>query len=248
MHSILRLLVAACAVGIDPSAQAADWYTGAETADGRDDWIVVVDASTTLSSQGSQFAGATVTAAPFAALTRTGPRLRFDSLIGSYRAPQAGGQTVIGQQAEVAALAGYAWVWPDAVLSAFVGLNVRHNALSRVDLPTPSATGTEVGVKTALDFYARPSERTMVHATGSYSTTFDAYYGRIRAGFAAFSGGYLGPEVAVLGDDFYSQWRVGAHLTGMQVGALQFGVAAGYLHDRARKGGFYTTLDLRAGF
>ncbi|KMO29562.1 cellulose biosynthesis protein BcsS [Methylobacterium aquaticum] len=219
-------------------ALAADWYTGAETAGAQDSWIVSVDTSTTVSSQGSQFAGATATAAPAGTLLTSGLRLRADATIGSYRAG-----TGLGQQAEVAAMVGYGWVWPEAVLSAFVGLNVRRNEMPGLEASLRNAGG----LKAALDLYARPTPGTMVHATGTYSSTFNAYYGRLRGGVAVM-GGFLGPEVALLGDDYYRQWRIGAHWSGFQVGALQFGVAAGYLHDQTRKGGLYTTVDMRAGF
>ncbi|GLS43596.1 hypothetical protein GCM10007884_15810 [Methylobacterium brachythecii] len=235
------------AVCVSPPVRAADWYTGAVAPADRDAWIVSVDASTTLSSQGSQFAGATVTAAPQDDLLVSGPRVRLDGLIGSYRTETGNGRNAIGEQAEVAAMAGYAWVMPDAALSAFVGLNVRHNETSQFDNSLPSDS-TRVGLKTALDYYARPTASTMIHATGSYSTTFNAYYGRVRAGFASVAGGYIGPEFALLGDDYYRQWRAGIHLSGMQFGAVQLGVSAGYLHDQASKGGLYTTIDLRTGF
>ncbi len=89
----------------------------------------------------------------------------------------------------------------------------------------------------------------MVHATGTYSSTFNAYYGRLRGGVAVM-GGFLGPEVALLGDDYYRQWRISAPIGAgsSSARALQFGVAAGYLHDQTRKGGLYTTVDMRAGF
>ncbi|MGX7708640.1 cellulose biosynthesis protein BcsS [Methylobacterium sp. Gmos1] len=219
-------------------ALAADWYTGAEAPGAQDAWIVSVDTSATVSSQGSQFAGATATAAPAGSLLTSGLRLRADTLIGSYRSG-----TGLGQQAEVAALLGYGWVWPEAVLSAFVGLNVRRNEVAGLDAGARNAGG----LKAALDLYARPTPGTMVHATGTYSSTFNAYYGRLRGGVAVM-GGFLGPEAALLGDDYYRQWRIGAHWSGFQFGALQFGVAAGYLHDQTRKGGLYTTVDMRAGF
>lgn len=247
MHRSLLPLVAAFAAAACPPALAADWYTGAAVVEPRDAWIVAIDSSATLSSQGSQFAMATVTAAPVSSLVQSGLRLRFDGLLGSYRTGVGGGRSVIGDQEEVAALAGYAWVWPEAVFSAFVGLNLRRNELLQLDAGVPSDR-TEVGLKTALDYYARPTVGTMVHATGSYSTTFNAYYGRVRGGIAAFAGGYVGPEFALLGDDYYRQWRVGAHLSGMQFGPVQFGLSAGYLHDHAQKGGLYTTVDMRTGF
>jgi len=238
---------AALAACVAPAARAADWYTGAVAPAERDAWIVAVDASTTISSQGSQFAGATATAAPADNLLVSGPRVRLDGLIGSYRTDAGAGRNGLGEQAEIAALAGYAWVMPDAVLSGFVGLNVRRNEVSRLD-DSLSAESTRVGLKAALDLYARPTAFTMVHATGTYASTFNAYYGRVRGGVASVAGGYFGPEFAILGDDYYRQWRTGLHLSGMQFGAVQFGVSAGYLHDQARKGGAYATVDLRTGF
>ena len=255
MHPRMRWIAAALSVVPIPAAQAADWYTGAEPAEirgapasaARDAWIVAVDASTTISSQGSQFAGTTVTVAPIGSLLQSGPRLRFDGVIGSYRTDLGAGRTAIGSQADVAALAGYAWVWPEAVFSAFVGLNARRNELSRVDLSVPAA-GTEVGLKAALDYYARPMDRVMIHATGTYSSAYNAYYARVRGGIAAFAGGFIGPEFALLGDDYYRQWRAGIHLSGMQFGAVQLGVSAGYLQDEKKKDGFYGTVDMRTGF
>ncbi len=247
MHRCLTCCAAAFSACVAPAARAADWYTGAVAPVERGAWIVAVDASTTLSSQGAQFAGATVTAAPRDTLLVGGPRLRLDGLIGSYRAGGGNGGSALGEQAEIAAMAGYAWVMPDAVFSGFVGLNARYNALSRFDSGLPDE-GTRIGVKAALDLYARPTAFTMVHATGTYASAFNDYYGRVRAGVAGLAGGFLGPEFAVLGDDFYRQWRAGVHLSGMQFGAVQLGVSVGYLHDRARKGGAYTTLDLRTGF
>lgn len=235
------------AVGVGGNARAADWYTGAAAPADPDAWIVSVDSSVTLSSQGSQFAAATLTAAPHDSLAVSGPRVRLDGLIGSYRTETGNGRNLLGNQAEIAAMAGYAWVAPDATLAGFVGLNVRRNEISSVVADLPS-DNVEIGLKTALDYYARPNAFTMFHATGTYSTAFNAYYGRARAGIASFAGGYIGPEFAVLGDDYYRQWRAGLHLSGMQFGSVQLGLSAGYLYDHARKGGLYTTVDLRAGF
>ncbi|MCX4199179.1 cellulose biosynthesis protein BcsS, partial [Methylobacterium organophilum] len=140
-----------------------------------------------------------------------------------------------------------ALVGPDSVLSGFVGLAVRRDEVAQSGL-TETVARTGVGLKTALDYYARPTAFTMFHATGTYSTAFNAYYGRVRFGIAALAGGYVGPEFAALGDDYYRQWRVGAHLSGMQIGAVQLGLSAGYVHDHVRKGGLYTALDMRTGF
>lgn len=247
MHRTLIGFAAALAGAGCPAALAADWYTGAQAPADPDAWIVAVDASATVGSQGSQFASASLTAAPSGNLNTSGPRLRVDGLIGSYRAETPGAPRAIGEQADLAAMAGYALVGESSVLAGFVGLNVRRDETAHFDA-SRSAAHTEVGLKTALDYYARPTALTMFHATGSYATTFNAYYGRVRFGFASFAGGYIGPELTALGDDNYRQWRAGAHLSGMQFGAIQLGISAGYVHDQVRKGGLYTTLDLRTGF
>lgn len=247
MHRSFIGCAAALVTAGCPAAQAADWYTGAEPPSGPDAWIVAVDTSAAIASQGSQFASATVTAAPAGDLLTSGIRVRVDGLIGSYRAESPGAARAVGQQTDLAAMAGYALVGPDSVLTGFVGLNVRHDEVAQSGA-SETAARTGVGLKTALDYYARPTAFTMFHATGSYATTFNAYYGRVRFGVAALAGGYVGPEFTALGDDYYRQWRVGGHLSGMQIGALQLGLSAGYVHDHVRKGGLYTSLDLRTGF
>lgn len=247
MHRSLIGCATALATASCPVVRAADWYTGAEPPAATDAWIVAVDASAAVASQGAQFANATVTAAPAGDLLGSGVRVRVDGLIGSYRAETPGAARAVGQQTDLAAMAGYALVGPDSVLTGFVGLNVRRDEVAQ-----SGASGTVArsgaGLKTALDYYARPTAFTMFHATGSYATTFNAYYGRVRFGVAALAGGYVGPEFTALGDDYYRQWRVGGHLSGMQIGAVQLGLSAGYVHDHVRKGGLYTSLDLRTGF
>ena len=137
------------------------------------------------------------------------------------------------------------WNWGS--LGTYVGANVRENTVPSND-STNSSLGTRVGFKAAVDAYLLPAPATMMSAYGSYSTAYDAYYARFRAGYSLFGFGYLGPEVAVLGDDYYNQTRVGAHLTAMQLGAVQVGVSGGYVWERAYKDGYYGTLELRTGF
>ena len=138
-------------------------------------------------------------------------------------------------------------MWNSGSLGAYLGANVRENTVPSVD-STNSSLGTRVGFKAAVDAYLLPAPATMLSAYGSYSTAYDAYYARLRAGYSLFGFGYIGPEVAVLGDDYYNQTRVGAHLTAMQLGAMQVGVSGGYVWERAYKDGYYGTLELRTGF
>jgi hypothetical protein len=116
---------------------------------------------------------------------------------------------------------------------------------SGYDIGLPSA-GVHEGLKTAIEYYAVPSDRMMLFAYASYSTIYDAYYARLKLGMAPVGRVYVGPELAALGDDFYRQWRVGGHVTGLQFGSLQFGVSAGYQIGQTGKGGAYGGVDVHA--
>lgn len=230
----------------DP-AGAADWYTGAPAAKANDDWIVSLDASTTVTTNNSVFANAGATAAVAGTMTQSGARVRVEAMAGTYEYKAGSGQTIRGDQVEGSALAGYEWIWREAKLAGYVGLSVRNTTLSAYD-PGNEVVGTSFGGKLALDFYARPTERTMVSAYGSFTSNDRAYYGRAKFGYQVGDGFYVGPEAAVLGNDFYNQFRIGAHLTGLRLGAIQASLSAGYQYDRDQKGGAYGSLDVRAQF
>lgn len=245
---LLRPLCAAFVVCTAAApARSADWYTGAETSRSDDDWIVAVDSALTVSSQGSAFAYLAVTGAPMGDLAQSGARVRVEGSFGRHGEIGPGGVAVDRDQTEGAALIGYEQVWQNATLGGFIGLNARSDD-NAARLPGSTAGDVVAGVKAALQFYAKPTENTMVQAYGSYATSRNAYYGRVSGGYMLTPGTYVGPEIAVLGDDLFSQWRVGAHVTGMQLGSVQLGLSAGYLHDRVQKGGVYTTASIRAGF
>jgi cellulose biosynthesis protein BcsS len=239
------VLAAAFAGG---EARATDWYTGANPPPPDESWIVTVDPSVSITSNSSRFEGVTVTMAATDTLKESGARIRLEGLEGVYDYKASATQArVQGHQVEGSLLAGYEWIWRNATLSGYVGLNVRDNRLSVYD-PQNKVVGTAVGVKSVLEFYANPTDDTMVSAYGSYATDHRAYYTRFKVGLSLFDRTFVGPEAMFLGDDFFSQWRVGAHVTGFRLGALQFGLSGGYVRDRVQKGGAYTTIDVRAAF
>ena len=242
------LAVPAVAADLPAGGSAPDWYTGAEQQQVDDSWAVAVDGSTSVTSNSSAFGSITVTAAPLGPGTQSGARIRVEGLAGTYSYPgQAVATRVTGYQQEGSLLAGYEWIWRDAALAGFIGFNVRSNQLSVPDPGNP-VVGTGVGLKVAANFYATPTDRTMVAAYGSYSTKFNAYYSRFRVGYMVADGAYIGPEVLFLGDDFFRQYRIGAHLTGISFGPVRMSVGAGYVNDRVQKSGYYTSVEARATF
>ncbi len=239
--------MAGLSLAVAGPARAADWYTGAPSSKASEDWIVSLDASTTVTTNNSVFANVGGTAAINDSLKESGVRAKVEAMAGTYQYRTDAGARVTGEQVEGAALLGYEWIWREAKLAGYVGLAVRNTSLSISD-PANPVVGTSYGLKTAVDFYARPTEKTMVSAYGSFTSNDKAYFTRFRAGYRIGDGVYIGPEAAFLGNDFYNQWRVGAHLTGLQLGPIQASLSAGYQFDREQKGGAYGSVDLRAQF
>ncbi|KAB1073779.1 cellulose biosynthesis protein BcsS [Methylobacterium planeticum] len=230
------------------SACGADWYTGTERADRADDYIVAFDGAATVTSNSSAFGALTTTIAPAGSLVESGPRIRVQAIAGTYSYPGAtAGTRVRGEQEEGTVLTGYEWIWDQAAIAGYVGFNVRHNELSILD-PRNPVVGTGIGAKVAADIYLNPTLNTLVAANASYSTLFNAYYVRAKLGFMVADGVFVGPEGTLLGDAFFNQWRVGAHLTGFTVGPMKFSLGAGYAYDRVQKGGYYTSVEGRAAF
>ena len=238
-------LLAGSSLFLCETVRAADWYTGAEPQRPDSSWLVTLDTSANVTSNQSAFASTTITVAPRA--DESGFRLRAEGVIGEYKYRASNDVNVRGYQQEGSLLAGYELVWKDAALAGYVGLHVRNNGLSYAD-PNNSVVGTEYGAKVAASFYATPTDNTFVSAYGSYSTTFNAYYTRVRAGVMVADGVYVGPEALLLGDNFFQQWRVGVHLTGLSLGPVNVSTAVGYVQDRVQKGGYYSTVEARMNF
>ena len=242
--SVLSALIITSAIS---PARSADWYPATPSLKVIDDWIVSVEASTTGSSSKSYFTEAGVTAAISGSLLTSGARLRLEGLAGTYEYLSTTNKQIRGQQFEGAALGGYEWVGARSKFAVYLGGMALNTALSRPD-PHNSADGASLGLKGAVDYYARPSERTMVSAYGAFATNDSQFFTRLRVGYMLPAGFYIGPESAVMGNNTYALWQIGAFLTGVQFGPVQGGLSLGYQQDRDQKSGVYGSADLRVLF
>ena len=253
MRKRLLPLLVVLAIASPACAMAADWYTGerngSSAGKAKPAFGVSIDASLAATSQNSLHVSVFGTIAPFAPMNETGIRMRIGGLAGSYKyistAPGVG--SVTGRETSGSLLGGYEWVMPGTTVSVFAGLEAQNRTLSKAD-PNNKVVGTSFGLKTALDFYSNPTPYTMVSGNFTFATNNSAYYARIKAGMAVTGQVFVGPEILFLGDSFYGQWRFGAHLTGIKMGALQFGVSGGYVRDQKNGGGGYGILDAQIRF
>lgn len=245
----LAFIVYALAMTFGPAVSAADWYTGVPT-DGppvpkapRAAIDIALDGTT----QAAYSAAVIGTIAPFQPMDRSGMRFRGSGIVGTYTYDSTDVGRVNGNLIGGAFLFGYEWVFKRATVALYAGGEIVNTTINPDD-PNNQAKGTSAGLKVATDFYVTPTDATMIAGVASYSTNFNSYYARLKFGMAFGNRIYVGPEVGALGDNFFQQWRIGGHVTGIRLGMLQFGAALGFLNDRVRGGGLYGTIDTRVTF
>lgn len=257
----------AAAMTLAGAARAADWYTGVPT-DGETPQRrprATIDFSFDATSQRALSGALIGTIAPFAPMDRSGMRVRLGALAGRYTYTAINPMPFVPlnpnvypvwspYQAQIngafingSVLMGYEWVTARATVGLYAGVEAVSNSISPDD-PNNTAKGARVGFKLSTDFYVTPTDDMMISGVASYSTNFNSYYGRLKFGFALADRIYIGPEVGALGDNFFQQWRIGGHVSGLRFGMMQFGASVGYLNDRVRGGGGYGTIDTRLTF
>lgn len=232
-------------------AFAADWYTGSPVNSrpgGAASPLAAIDLS--FSAAKDQLSGALVgMVAPFGGLETNGFRVRMIGVLGGYRydANAAGVGLVTGNQVGGSLLMGYEWIVDRTKVGLFGGLDVISNRLDKYD-PDNNTEGATIGARIGLDFYSRPTDATYAAGTFSFTTANSGYYMRLRGGMSIYEQTYLGPELLVLGDSFYTQWRMGVGLHNIELGPVKIGVSTGFVSDSSRGKGAYGILDTRLAF
>jgi hypothetical protein len=233
------------------SAYSADWYTGSPlNSQASSPFNPLASLDLSFSAANGSLSGALVgTVAPFGGLETTGFRMRMIGVLGGYKynASAVGVGTVTGNQVGGSLLGGYEWVVNKTKIGVYGGVDFINNRLDKFD-PNNDTGGGAVGFRAGLDFYSNPTSSTMAAGTLTFTTANMGYYVRMRGGIAAYEQMFVGPEMLVIGDSFFTQWRVGAHLSGIQLGPVQFGVSAGYANDSSRGNGAYGIFDTRLTF
>ena len=186
--------------------------------------------------------------APFQDLDTSGLRVYLVGELGTYRYPTQPG-FIRGVYESGSALAGYALEGDFYSINLLAGLDAINHTLSDVDV-TNKVQGTEFGLKMRGDAWVNPTPITLTYGEAEYSTAFQTFYTKAKYGYD-FTGGrgiFFGPEVAILGDERFTQWRVGAHVTQMKFGKVELDVSAGYAHDSIVGEGAYGTFELSTNF
>jgi hypothetical protein len=88
-----------------------------------------------------------------------------------------------------------------------------------------------------------PTPDTLLTATAVAGTTRRSVWARAAAGLRLWRDLYVGPELTIYTTDTYRETKIGAHVTGLQLGILNFRVSGGIQNqDSAHNPSVYFAL------
>jgi hypothetical protein len=94
------------------------------------------------------------------------------------------------------------------------------------------------GARVSLDAWWQPAARWMVSGAVSATTVERGVSGRIASGWRS-PFGWIGPEVLATHDIYNTQFRAGAHVSGLNLGFGEWSLAAGFARDSYGREGAY---------
>jgi hypothetical protein len=224
-----------------PSQATPDFTTGLGSPDA--DKHLEAYSGLDIASHGWIFGWGEVTAAPFTNTDTSGLRVRLYGEAGQYKyqSETFEGMTNRAMWYRGDALVGYAFVQEHFEAQLYLGASVIHSALSNPDPENPTQ-GTKVGPVVAGEF-EWTYNRTLISGAASYTTAFNTYETKLKLGWEVANGIFVGPETGIIGDQRFNQWRVGGHVTALNVANLRIAIGVGYEHDTDTGGGMYGTIE-----
>lgn len=171
--------------------------------------------------------------------------VKFAAGAGNYRYHSDGtGTTISGRVLSLSLLPGWRFKRDSFTLTAFAGLELQRHDLTPDD-PTSALRGSYAGVRGAIDAWYEPSPMTMAAADISATNIGPSYSARGALGWRIAERFYAGPEIAGFSfDNNYRQWRIGAHITALRTGAVEWSAAIGWSGDSDERYGIYGRLGL----
>lgn len=137
-----------------------------------------------------------------------------------------------------APLAGWRFSRGTLELKVFAGPELENRVLTP-DIPAAEYRGTRLGARAAAELWWEPMPEMMLTSAFSASTNATSHSARAAAGWRVLDQFWAGPEISASSDALSQQVRIGAHLTGFRLAALEWSVAAGYVTDSFGRSGIY---------
>ena len=150
---------------------------------------------------------------------------------------------IIGQEFALQILPGWRFGSGSTELKIFAGLDTQYHRLDPDD-PGASLRGSQTGLRASFEFWTELTKRTMVTAYGSHSTVGQSTDLYAATGLMLNLGFYVGPEVQYNASSDYWQYRGGAHITGVKMGAFEWGIGTGFARDSDGHKGLYGRFEI----
>jgi hypothetical protein len=208
---------------------------------------MVVDSSSYVSSFGGSV-DINGTIAPWGSVNESGWRLRGTASVSWYKFltndnPRTFG---FGRSFEEDILAGYEYSGDNFSVIALLGPAVGETVNAGV-------ITTELGVKAELSSFATPTNWMMTYNSFSYSSIGIFSQLQSKVGGKIIGNFYIGPEVNFswreqVPSAEVNEYRLGAHLSGWQLGRVLFSISGGWAHDRQLGSGEYISLNIYSSF
>jgi hypothetical protein len=172
------------------------------------------------------------------------PGFTFKLLIAGGRYQYPSGTTEIsGRQSLASAMPGWRIVGERAELTVFAGLDLQSHHFIPND-PLNKLRGNHAGARIGADFWSEPIDGLMVAGSISASTIGPNIWSRAATGVRLFDWAWVGPELQMMGDGHYEQFRAGAHVTSLKTGAFEWSAGFGYAIDSDNHAGAYGRVGL----
>jgi hypothetical protein len=150
---------------------------------------------------------------------------------------------VDGTLLSVSVLPGGRWSSDGLTLGLYAGPIVQNYRLTPDD-PGSRLRGFYAGAQFATDVWYQPNPTTMIALDGSIASIGLIGSARAALGWRSSEPFFVGPEAQAFWCVDYQQLRLGAHVTGLRIDALEWSAAAGWAVESDRRAGAY----LRVGF
>jgi len=139
----------------------------------------------------------------------------------------AASSTVVRPTVQASTMIGYQWALDRLFVAGFIGPEVDAQQPATIG-EIPRLSQPRLGLRVQGEVWAHPTENTLLAATVVAGTARSQLWGRTAFGYRIWNDVFVGPEVSLSMSETYREWRVGAHVTGLQLGRVIFGLSGGW--------------------
>jgi hypothetical protein len=186
--------------------------------------------------------------APMTDINTSGLRVLLEAGAGGYKY-YGQGTAFRGVSETGSALAGYGFEGDNYSITLMAGLNAENDTLSAPD-PTNPVVGTQFGGMVRAEAWYNPTPQTLVYTEDQFSSAFRTFYTEGKLGYDLFGGShvFVGPAVGYLGNERFTQFRAGAHITQIEFNKIEVDLSGGYANDSVVGPGVFGKIEVSRNF